>query len=154
MLSKHLFMDTNNDDIVISESSNLSFALLFPALGFSFISYMGVKDLGGNGYFSLLAASLAAAFFFKLWQAVLCSVCRTENGVELSANGSRKIISLSEVRKISVVAGPLSRSVVVVIWLQKRRLPFFRWTAFECSNVGDYKATIAAIRQILSISRP
>jgi hypothetical protein len=137
-------------EILIPESRNLSVALFFPAIGFTFITYMAIKDITGTTLLAIFLAGLVCSFFIFLWCSVVRSINRISDDVTFAMNANSKKVYLPDMYKIKVVRGPLSRSVLIIMWSKKRAMPAFIWSAFNDSSVGNYNATIQAINNLLS----
>jgi hypothetical protein len=139
-------------EISIHESKNLTLPLLFPAAGFAFIAYILIEEATGRRSLAFFVVAVVFLLFIALWRSVAQSIVRAGDDVIFVRNGGVKKLHPFDTRKISVIAGPLSRSVLIIAWPKRGLIPIFSWSAFNQSSAGDYMATICAIRKLLDLN--
>ena len=132
-------------NVIFSESRNLGISLIFPAMGFTFIAFMAASDITGSRLLAGSVAFVSILLFYALWRRIVRSITSDEQSVCLETNGVAKKIDLAIEQKISVIRGPLSKSVLIVVRSRGSWKCSMFWTAFVESNVGDYESTIREI---------
>jgi hypothetical protein len=132
--------------VIFHDTGNLGVSLFFPAFGFAFIGFMATMDVAGS---MLLAGSVAfvpVTVFYVLWRKIVRSIASDEQSVLLETNCGAKKVNLVGEQKISVIRGPLSKSVLIFVRDGMSWKHSVFWSAFGGSNVGDYESTVREIK--------
>jgi len=84
--------------------------------------------------------------FYVLWRKIVRSIASDEQSVLLETNCGAKKVNLVGEQKISVIRGPLSKSVLIFVRDGMSWKHSVFWSAFGGSNVGDYESTVREIK--------
>ena len=140
----------NAGKIELEQGRYLQILIWMPFLGFSFVSFMGLRDAFHSHVPGVISVLVLFAVFLAFYRSILYSIERVDDEVLLRSGAGATCVKIKSIEKIIVRPGWGSGSALIRLKVDDRKRPYLFFAALSDSRENGCKKLSAEISDLLN----
>ena len=140
----------NTRKIEIEQGRYLRVLIWIPFLGFSFVSFMGLRDAFHSHVPGIISILVLFTFFYFFYRSILYSIERIDDEILFRRGFCATVVNIQSIEKVIIRPGWSAGGVFVRLKVDGRRYPHLFLAVFSDSRENSCKKLLTEIDNLLN----